>query len=266
MVANNEGLAQQVNQVKEIFFNTLGDSKVRAENFRNKLATADSGLVFTQESDVLVSETLTRDGLFHSVSRQNAEDGTLVFLRNDLWKADYQVLSIEDYEGFAKGRLNVILAKNKQTGTNFLLASAHGNSTRAEDGRLQISLIMKKFEELQMLPENTDLQVIIGTDANTKNEEDVIALREHLDGLGLIGTSVGPTTIKQRMVTVQHSKAGRSAIDEEDYLIVLKRQKGGAFLLRDATVGFKKEKPDVNAPLPNNENPSDHYPVGAILR
>lgn len=265
LVSTDDGLIQQINKVKDIFLQTLGDPEVRAASFREKLIQANSGVVFTQESDALVSEALTNDGLFHSVSKQNSEDGTLVFLRSDLWEPDYRVLSDDSYNGFAKGRLNVILARNKQTGTNFLVASAHGNSTRAEDGRLQISLIMQMFEELRLQPENAGLQVIIGIDANTKNEEDVLALREHLDHLGLVGTSVGPTTVKQRMVTVQHSKAGRFAIDEEDYVIVLKQENGGAFSLTTPTVGFRTEKPDPNATIPDKDNPSDHYPVGVVL-
>ena len=182
-----------------------------------------------------------------------------------MWEADYQVLSIEGYDGYGKGRLNVILATNKQTGGKFVLASAHGNSTRAEDGRLQIRLIKEKFDQLLQQPENAGLQLLIGIDANTKTEDDVFALRDHLETLGLLGTSVGPTTIKQRMVTVQHSKAGRFAIDEEDYLIILKPENGGTFLLTQPTVGFSEEKPDINIPLPNVNTPSDHYPVGATL-
>jgi hypothetical protein len=67
------------------------------------------------------------------------------------------------------------------------------------------------------------------------------------------------------MVTAQHAKAGRLAVDEEDYLITLKPEKGGRFLLTKETVGFCEEKPDINAALPNVNNLSDHYPVGATL-
>jgi hypothetical protein len=67
------------------------------------------------------------------------------------------------------------------------------------------------------------------------------------------------------MVTVQHSKAGRFAVDEEDYLITLKPENGGTFVLSDQTVGFSDQKPDTTEPLPNINNPSDHYPVGATL-
>lgn len=115
-------------------------------------------------------------------------------------------------------------------------------------------------------PENAGLQLVIGIDANTKSDQDVEDLKAHLESLGLTATSVGPTTIKQRMVTAQHSKSGRFAVDEEDYLITLKPEHGGAFLLTHETVGFKEEKANIEVPLPNISNPSDHYPVGATLQ
>ncbi len=83
--------------------------------------------------------------------------------------------------------------------------------------------------------------MIIGIDANTKSEEDVAALREHLEQLGLVATSVGPTTVKQRMVTAQHAKSGRYAVDEEDYIITLKPDNRAAFTFSKATVGFQRK-------------------------
>ena len=115
------------------------------------------------------------------------------------------------------------------------------------------------------MPENKDLQLVIGIDANTKSEKDVELLRAHLQSLGLVGTSVGPTTIKKRMVTAQHSKAGRFAVDEEDYVIVLKLENGGLYQMSNPTVGFQEEKPDPTIALPNIDNPSDHYPAGTTL-
>ncbi len=249
------GLTDEVNRVKEIFARTLGDPKVRAETFRQKLLAADSGVLFTQESDAFVPQAL--GGSFHPVDRQNANDGTFIFLRKELWEPDYQVIPLPSYEGYAKGRINLILATSR-SGQKFLLVSAHGNSTRPEDGRLQITLAFNKYQEL--LQEHKNLQLLIGIDANTKTEEDVKALRDHLEALGLTATSVGPTTVKQRMVTIQHSKAGRFAVDEEDYLITLKNVS-----LTNQTVGFSPAKPDINLPLPNINNLSDHYPVGAAI-
>ncbi len=265
LISAEQQLIDQINKVKQIFATTLGDAQVRANLLKEKLTAADTGVLFTQESDTFVPAVLLDEGLFLPVDKQNPKDGTFVFLRSDLWESNYEVIAIENYEGFAKGRLNVVLATSKQTGEKFLLASCHGNSTRPEDGRLQITLIMQKFEELAQQPENAGLQLLIGTDANTKTDEDVHALRLHLDALGLVATGVGPTTIKKRMVTVQHAKVGRFAIDEEDYLITLKPEKGGRFNLTHPTVGFSAEKPDLNMALPNVDNPSDHYPVGATL-
>jgi hypothetical protein len=130
---------------------------------------------------------------------------------------------------------------------------------------LQIRLIKEKYDQLSKEPENAGLQLVIGIDANTKSDQDVEDLKAHLETLGLTATDVGPTTIKKRMVTVQHGKAGHYAVDEEDYLITLKPEHGGVFQLTNETVGFKAEKADINAPLPNVNNPSDHYPVGATL-
>lgn len=259
-------LIEEINRVKEIFFKTLGDSKTRAATFREKILAAQSGVLFTQESDKFIAQELVSDGLFLPIDRQNPQDGCFVFLRSDLWEPDYEVLAIDGYEGYNKGKLNVILATYKQTGQRFLLASTHGNSIQAEDGRLQISLIMEKFYQLsQEFPENSGLQLLIGTDANTKTPEEVQKLRDHLDSLGLMATSVGPTTIKKRMVTVQHSKAGKLALDEEDYLITLKPQFGSSFSLMNPTVNFIESQPKYSNPLPNLDNQSDHYPVGATF-
>lgn len=261
LVATHPELIPDVNKVKEVFAKTLGDPVARANALKKKLMAANSGVLFTQESDSIVPQTLMRDGLFHPIDRQNGEDGTLVLLRSDIWEPDYEVISIDGYEGFNSGKLNLILATKKDSSQQFLLSSCHGNSTKPEDGRLQISLIMEKFHELN----NGNLQLFIGIDANTKTEEDVNLFQEHLDILGFVSTRAGPTTIKKRMVTAQHSKAGRFAVDEEDYLITLKPELGGQFQFSHVTVGFKEEKPDINQPLPNIQNPSDHYPVGAEM-
>ena len=116
------------------------------------------------------------------------QDGTFVFLKSDLWQPDYEVVPIENYEGFSKGPMNLVLATNKQSGEKYLLASAHGNSTKAEDGRLQITLIKEKFESLSQ--QIAGLQLLIGIDANTKKRRTLKLLREHMDLLGLIAAEV----------------------------------------------------------------------------
>lgn len=265
LLANDWSTIAEINKVKEVFRNTFGDPKVRAADFKNKFLAANSSVIFTQEADPFVMEELTKDNLFLSIDKQNTRDGTLVFLRSDLWEADYQVIPLVEYEKHQEGSVNLILATHSPTHTKFLLASAHGNSTNAEDGRNQIKLITQKYHQLRNHPENEGLQLLIGIDANTKNENDVELLREHLDSLGLIGTSVGATTVKRRMVTAQHSKAYRFAKDQEDYLITLKPEYGGKFNLSNPTVGFKESSPDLNIPLPNIHNLSDHYPIGVTL-
>lgn len=257
---HNKDLIHQVNRVKESFARTLGDPAARAQAFREKLMTAGSGVVFTQESDALVTQTLTRDGLFLPIDGQNPKDGTVVFLRSDLWESGYHVIPVKDYE--KSGTMNVIMATRKGSGQKFILASCHGHSTKSEDGRRQMTLVTQIFREF---PKQENLQLLIGTDANTKTQQDVELFREHLHSLGLMGTDVGPTTIKRRMVTAQHAKAGRFAIDQEDYLITLKHENGGKYRFSHVTVGFKEESPNISKPLPNIDNPSDHYPIGATM-
>lgn len=259
LIGMNPEMIENVNRAKEIFAQTLGDPITRADTLKNKLIASNTEVLFTQESDALIPQTL--DGLFHPIDRQNLQDGTIVLLRSDKWEPDYEIISIDDYAGFKAGRMNVILATRKESGQKFLLASCHGHSKNPEDGRLQIKLIMNKFDQLS----DGNLQLFIGIDANTKTEDDVILFREHLDGLGLICTKTGPTTVKKRMVTAQHAKAGRFAIDEEDYLIALGTESGGQFQFSNVTVGFKEEKVDITQPLPNMHNQSDHYPVGAEM-
>ncbi len=265
LISQNEAMISQINMVKQIFAHSLGNPTKRAQMFKDKLIATNASIVFTQESDAIVPQLLAEEGIFHPVDTQNPADGTFVFLRGDFWEPTYQIIAIDDYEGYERGRLNVILATKMDTGEKFLLASSHGNSTRAEDGRLQIAKIVEKFHQLAKLPENKNLQLVIGIDANTKSDEDVELLRDHLQSLGLVATSVGPTTIKKRMVTAQHSKAVRFAVDEEDYVIVLKPENGGFYQMTNPTVGFREEKPDPTITLPNIDNSSDHYPVGTTL-
>lgn len=266
LVSSDPGLIEEVNKVKKLFVETLGNPESRAITFKNKFLTTDAGVVFTQESDMTFVDKMTMDGSFHPIGDQNKKDGTFVLLRSDIWKPDFIIIPMHAYDGYKDGKLSLILATQKDTGQKFLLAAGHGHDTRSEDGRLQISMIVEKFHELSAKEENANLQLLIGIDANTKNAESVRLLQEHLDKLGLISTNVGPTTIKRRMVTVQHSKVGRNAIDEEDYVITLKPEMGGQFLLTHSTVGFTEEKPNLEQPLPSIENPSDHYPVGVTLQ
>lgn len=268
LISSPENIVDEVNKVKALFASTLGNAQLRALALKEKLLNAHSSVIFVQECDTIFPRALLQNGieknLFLPIDRQNPV-GSIVFLRSDVWQSDYQSLPLETYAGYKKGRISLVLATHKQTGEKFLLASAHGNSTNPADGRLQITLIKQQYDKLLLLPENSDLQLLIGIDANTKSDEDVSALRAHLDTLGLVATNTGPTTIKQRMVTAQHTKACRYAIDEEDYIITLKTEHGGKYLLTCPTVGFSEDKADSSVPLPNINNPSDHYPVGATL-
>ncbi len=263
LTSANIKMIEQINKVKDVFVHTIGDPIVKGCSLRDHLIDANSAVLFTQESDALLPQILTDNQLFLPVDGQNPKDGTFVFLRNGTWQPDYEVISISNYERFDKGCMNVVLARRMDSGQKFLLASCHGRSTDFTDACLQISLIMEKFDQLY----DGSMQLLIGIDANTKTEKEVEAFRNHLDHLGLVATRVGPTTVKRRMVSTQHGKVGRLAIDEEDYLITLKSSNGAHFILGGLSVGFKYSFPDRNSIqlLPNIENPSDHYPVGAIM-
>lgn len=254
LIAKDPSLIEKVNTVKAQFAKGLGNPMQRALKFREKIILAETSVLFTQECDKITRDLLT-DRFFHSVDRQNNQDGTLIFLKSTEWEKNYEVLSFPSYPGFAKGKLNAIVAKTLN-GELFLLASCHGNSTKPEDGRHQISLVVEKYEEL--LLKYPDLQLIIGIDANTKSEAQVEDLQKLLESYSLISTRVGPTTIKQRMITAQLEKSGRYAIDEEDFLIT---KKPGIFI--NTTVGFTFDPPNTSIPLPNINNLSDHYPIGA---
>jgi len=260
LIGQDPQLIEKVNIVKERFKNTLGNSEDRAEIFKKKFLDADSKVIFVQESDKVFAQALLENNLFIPIDKQSFQDGTVVFLKNDFWEPDYEIIPIEDYSGYEEGRLTTILATQKQTKQKFLLAACHGSSTKSEDGRLQIDKIVTTLNQLSQKL-NEDIKLVIGIDANTKTEEDVQLLKELLNKLGLIATEVGPTTVKRRMVTVQHAKAGKFAIDAEDYVIVKKEQ----FLLNHPTVGFSTNKADITLPLPSLQNPSDHYAVGAHI-
>ncbi len=62
LIAEESGLIEEVNKVKTIFANTIGDAHVRAERFKNNLIAAGSGVVFTQESDTFVPSALLKEG------------------------------------------------------------------------------------------------------------------------------------------------------------------------------------------------------------
>ena len=263
LVSQDPTLIQEINKTKMVFSRTLGNLQQRAEIFLEKALAAKAEILFTQESDYQFLATMTQKGTFLFPVGQNPSDGCFVFLKRDVWEENVQVIPVENYEGFQKGLLNLIVATHKLSGQKFLLASCHGHSTNPADGRLQISLVMKKFEELSLT--YPGLQLAIGIDANTKTDKDVEDLICHLDKHGLVATQVGPTTVKKRMISVQHGKTSRVALDQEDYLIVLKPEKGGKFALSNSTVGFSNEPVNREKFLPNLENLSDHYPVGATL-
>lgn len=257
LIADPPSLIEQVNKVKRVFAKTLGDPLARAEHFKKKYLEACSEVIFTQESDSLFPQVLASHYL--PPVDQNPQDGCFVLLKKEVWLPSYEIIPLPEYEGYRRGKITAILATYKATLKKYLLATCHGKSTDASDGRNQISHVMTAF--LSLRDHTPDLQLIIGIDANTKNDEEVKALHHHLKSLDLIGTQVGPTTVKRRMVTVQNAKAGRIAIDTEDFIITLNTNS-----LIHQTVGFSSHMPSSTTMLPNIYNPSDHYPVGAEIK
>lgn len=258
--AQDPSLIGQVNAVKSAFSETLGDAKKRASLLKEKLLRANTKVLFTQESDQYVPELLSSNGMFLPLGKQNISDGTFVLLASDFWESDYQIIPFPDYPRSQNGAFSVILATQKDTQQKFLLVSGHGHSVKADDGRLQVTMAVEALQRLSAL-EQEPVVLIIGMDANTKSVQDVKLFKELLQELGLQTTEIGATTIKQRMVTVQHAKAGKFARDEEDYIIVKKDQS----LLKDVRVNFTKLFVDPTIPLPNLDNQSDHYAVSAVV-
>ncbi len=263
LIAKEPGLIDQINDIKTLFKDKFADPHQRATAFKNNLYKVSPDVLFTQEADALTANEITKSHRFFIPEGLIPDDGSLIFLNSSKWSVETQAIEVDNYPGYQWGKINLVLANYLPTGQKFLLASCHGNSTNPEDGRLQITLVKEKYLELIKL--YPDLQLLIGTDANTKSEKDVHDLQAHLSSLGLIGTDVGPTTIKERMVTVQHKKSKRKAVDQEDFIITLKPDAGGKYCFSQMNVGFSGEPIDQGAPLPNQSNFSDHYPVKAVL-
>lgn len=263
LIAQDPSLIDDINTVKTEFAASLGDPKKRAAVFRQRLIVADSKLLFTQEADKYTRDSLMQDDLFLPIGKQNTKDGTLILLRSDFWEPDFEIIPFNEYAKYKAGKLTAILATQKASQQKFLLVSGHGHSEQAEDGREQMQHAVKKLAQLTE-EKGEEIFLIIGTDANTKKKADVEAFQKVLNELGLISTHVGPTTIKRRMVTVQHGKSGLYAVDEEDYIIVKKDQ----LTLSNATIGFGKpgERADLSVSLPNMDNQSDHYAVSALVQ
>lgn len=264
LVSKKEGLVGRINRGKEIFIETISDPERRSKVFKEHFIRANSSIIFTQECDGFFPLALTENGEFYSVESQNGLDGCFVFLDSKIWDSSYEVLSIEDYPPFKMGRVTVILAK-MHTGEAFLLASAHGSSTNSEDARLQVTLLKKLHDQIREERGYDQLQFVVGIDANTKSKEDIRLLNSHLDDLGLLGTHVGPTTVKRRLLTTQFHKSGKKAIDEEDFIITLKPENGANRVIINSRVGFESSRADIQYMIPSVQNPSDHYPVGVSL-
>ncbi len=264
LIAQDNKLISEVNRVKEIFAETIGNAQDKALQLKNDLLRSNTSLFFTQEADALLMKALETD--FHPIDKQNKSDGTLIFLKKDVWEKEYELINIEAYSHREKGTLNLIIATHQETKEQFLLATGHGSSNDAEDGRDQISLIVEKYHENRCRQGYEKLRLLIGIDANTKKKQDVEALKALLEEKGLETGSLGPTTIKKRMATVQHHKAGKRVADEEDFLIYLKATTDHHHpLVQDLHLGFDNKPLDILPLLPNAAHRSDHLPLGATI-
>lgn len=270
LACSEQGMINGINTVKTLFANTYANPYTRARTFRDRVLSSDTHVVFTQEADAITPQVFCEDGAFLPVDRQRKGDGCYVLLRSDVWDPNYEVIPLEGYKNYSKGRLNVVLATTTQ-GDKFLLASGHGDSNKAEDGREQLNLIVDKYEELLKDPAYEGLQLMIGMDANTKRDvkrgkDDVVPFLKLVEERGLQVIRVGPTTVKERVVTAQYGKALVISEDEEDWVIY----GGDKFKLSRPTVGFDRIDPEaersIAGPLPNKDNLSDHFAIGASLK
>ncbi len=113
-------MVSEINVAKEVFANTLGNPIERASLFRDKLIAANTSIVFTKRVFHCSAVAKPRR-TFSFCGGSSIGDGTYVFLRGDEWEPSYQVIAVDDYEGYSRGRLNVILATKKRQVKNFFL-------------------------------------------------------------------------------------------------------------------------------------------------
>jgi hypothetical protein len=124
----------------------------------------------------------------------------------------------------------------------------------AADARNQIYRVHKVYEKC--LARNPKAKMAIGIDANPKDEREMTALERVVEGLHLIMSKVGATTIKKRKVTPQHEKTNKLDNHPKDAIIV-----SPGFKIIRQTVGYAPSLPPETR-LPNKVIVSDHAPVG----
>lgn len=223
--------AAEINDGKKELQKLLGSMKDRAVAFVKDLMRLDVGVVATQECPKEHIAEMTREPTawekfcgrkryFHVHKDEDGKEvagavGTGVFLREDLWEPDAQI--IPHVCAGAKSKLVCVLATQKKTGQKFLHVSIHGDSSHPEDGRDKLKEAFNVFKALSTMPGNEDLELVIGTDANTKKAVDIEALRELAFSMGLQITDVGSTSIKVRAQSVQIAKIGDRVDTEEDF-------------------------------------------------
>lgn len=279
-LASGVATIKEINDGKKTFAGITGTPQERAAKFVKDLVASNVGVLATQECAKDCADALTREPTFlerrlgtHKqffnavVNAQGVgKTGTTIFLREDLWEKEVQVIQHGHLDDKKKtDKLVLVVATAKKTGDKFLHVSIHGDSSVAKDGREKIAEAVKQFKLLKERRGNEDLELLIGIDANTKKQMDIGALQEQLTELGLYATEVGSSTIKIRALTVQQTKAGDRVDAPGDHVITSalnpKRYKAVETLLAG-----KRVRARAGMALPNMEYSSDHLTVQLTIQ
>lgn len=261
----------EVNKAQEALKKMAGTPKEQAIAYRQMVIAQDARVLGLEECPPELVDELTREPTADEVTNGTHKrffsplqkdgkviDGTTLFLREDTWEPGAQVVP-HTYRGDQEAdekKLALVLATEKRTKDNFLLAVIHGSASKAADGLGKVEEVLRIFKKFKALPGNKDLQLIITMDANTKKEVDENKLKTVFIANGMQYTDGGPNTIKVRAVTSQTTKAGQIVSSLNDFIATML----SGYKVTKLLVGGLAEK--AFKPLPSKETIwSDHYPL-----
>lgn len=238
-------ILDNVNTIKKYYKETIGNEEVKNIWLLNTVK--DSDIVFTQECNNQIMSVLISELFYPIDDIQNINNGCLIFLKREKWS---NIVNVSLEKNNLK--VNIILAKYSDN-KEYMLASCHGNSRDASDGRNLITIIYNIY--LRHKQNNNNLNLIIGTDANTKSNTDINLFNLLIKNLSLYSSyekNQNYTTIKKRMITTQISKSLVTSHHIKDYIISNNE-------IDNVIINSNQNM------LPNLENLSDHYPVHALI-
>lgn len=263
---------ERVNVAKISLIQRTGTIDARARAYRQKVLVSGVGVLSTQECskqhEAELTRELTQDEIDNGEKRffkpEGSKPGTVLFLREDLWEADAQIIPHSYVGGKAadEDKLVCVLATEKRTGDRFFHVCLHGDASKAEDGRNKIQEAFRLFKGLKAMPGNEDLEMAISMDANTKKTFDIDALQILMIQNGVQYTVCGDTTVKVRGLTSQQTKSGLRVNAPGDHIAVkLSSYKVIKVLLRGLA-----QIADPLVTLPTPTFPSDHYSVSTEIQ